>query len=72
MTLARPIPGAVSDFSPSALEWGRFLEVLVGYAQSATGRQWLLGLRPSTDLGWIRREHALAGEIFVDVRKDDI
>jgi len=63
MTLARPIPGAVSDFSPSALEWGRFLDLLVSYAQSATGKQWLLGLTPSTDLDWIRREHALAGEM---------
>ena len=63
MTLVRPIPSAVSDFSPSALEWGRFLDLLVGYAQSATGKQWLLGLRPSTDLDWIRREHALAGEM---------
>jgi DNA mismatch repair protein MutS2 len=63
MALARPIPSAVSDFSPSALEWGRFLEVLAGFAQSATGRQWLLALTPSTDLEWIRREHALAGEM---------
>ncbi len=63
MTLARPIPNVVSDFSPSVLEWGRFLDLLVGYAQSATGKQWLLGLMPSTDLDWIRREHALAGEM---------
>ncbi len=63
MTLARPIPNVVSDFSPSALEWGRFLDLLVGYAQSATGKQWLLGLAPSTDLDWIQREHALAGEM---------
>ena len=63
MTLARPIPSAVSDFSPSALEWGRFLDLLVGYAQSATGKQWLLGLVPSRDLDWIQSEHALAGEM---------
>src|SRR5579862_1165921 len=63
MTLARPIPHVVSDCSPSALEWGRFLEMLAGYAQSATGKQWLLGLAPSTDLEWIRRQHTLAGEM---------
>ncbi|HUA92034.1 MAG TPA: endonuclease MutS2, partial [Terracidiphilus sp.] len=56
-------PSVVSDFSPSALEWGRFLDLLVGYAQSTTGKQWLLGLAPSTDLDWIRREHALSGEM---------
>ena len=63
MTLARPIPQVVSDCSSSALEWDRFLEMLAGYAQSATGRQWLLALAPSTDAEWIRREHALAGEM---------
>ena len=63
MPLMRPIPHAVSDCSPSALEWDRFLEMLAGYARSATGRQWLLGLMPSIDLDWIRREHALAGEM---------
>jgi len=63
MPLARPIPHIVSDCSPSALEWGRFLELLGSYAQSGTGKQWLLGLVPSADLEWIRREHALAGEM---------
>jgi DNA mismatch repair protein MutS2 len=63
MPLTRPIPHVVSDCSRSALEWDRFLEMLAGYAQSAPGRQWLLGLAPSTDLGWIRREHILAGEM---------
>src|SRR5215469_16637681 len=63
MPLMRPIPHAVSDCSPSALEWDRFVEMLAGYARSATGRQWLLGLMPSKDLDWIRREHALAGEM---------
>ena len=63
MTLMRPIPSAVTDCSPSALEWVRFLEMLAGYAQSSTGQQWLLRLMPSTDLSWIRREHALAAEM---------
>ena len=63
MPLTRPIPDTVSDCSPKALEWGRFLEMLAGYAVSATGKQWLAGLAPSTDVEWIRREHALAGEM---------
>ncbi|HZD48871.1 MAG TPA: endonuclease MutS2 [Silvibacterium sp.] len=53
----------MTDCSPSALEWVRFLEMLAGYAQSSTGQQWLLRLMPSTDLSWIRREHALAAEM---------
>ncbi|MBV8629990.1 MAG: endonuclease MutS2 [Silvibacterium sp.] len=63
MTLTPPIPHVVSDCSPQALEWGRFLEMLAGYAQSSTGRAWLLGLGPSADVEWIRREHALAWEM---------
>jgi len=63
MPLTRPIPHVVSDCSPAALEWGRFLELLAGYAVSTTGKQWLLRLAPSTDVEWIRREHGLAGEM---------
>ena len=58
-----PIPRAVSDCSRSALEWDRFLALLSGYAQSATGRQWLLALAPSTDRPWIARQHALVAEM---------
>jgi DNA mismatch repair protein MutS2 len=63
MALMKPIPDVVSDCSPAALEWPRFLEMLAGYVQSSTGRQSLLGLAPSADVEWIRREHALAGEM---------
>ena len=63
MPLTRPIPHVVSDCSPAALEWGRFLELLAGYAVSTTGKQWLLRLAPSTDVEWIRREHGLAEEM---------
>ena len=62
-TLAHPIPSIVSDCSPSALEWDRFLALLSGYAQSATGRDWLLALAPSTDRAWISRQHALVAEM---------
>ena len=62
-SLAHPIPLAVSDCSRSALEWDRFLALLSGYAQSATGRDWLLALAPSTGREWIRRQHALVAEM---------
>jgi DNA mismatch repair protein MutS2 len=58
-----PIPSVVSDCSRSALEWDRFLALLSGYAQSATGRDWLLALAPSTDRDWIGRQHALVAEM---------
>jgi len=63
MALIRPIPNVVSDCSPAALEWGRFLELLAGYGQSSTGRQRLLGLAPSANTEWVQREHALTGEM---------
>src|SRR5580658_3650062 len=63
MPLSHPIPSIVSDCSPSALEWDRFLALLSGYAQSATGRNWLLALAPSTDRAWISRQHALVAEM---------
>jgi DNA mismatch repair protein MutS2 len=58
-----PIPSVVSDCSRSALEWDRFLALLSGYAQSATGRDWLLALAPSSDRDWIGRQHALVAEM---------
>ena len=45
------------------LEWPRFLELLAGYSHSAVGRSWALGLQPSTDAGFLSREHALVGEM---------
>jgi DNA mismatch repair protein MutS2 len=63
MPLAHPIPSIVSDCSRSALEWDRFLTLLSAYAQSATGRDWLLALAPSSDRTWIARQHALVAEM---------
>ena len=63
MTLSHPIPSIVSDCSRSALEWDRFLTLLSGYAQSSTGRGWLLALAPSSDRVWIGRQHALVAEM---------
>ena len=62
-SLAQPIPAIVSDCSPSALEWDRFLALLSAYAQSGTGRDWLLALAPSADRAWITRQHALVAEM---------
>lgn len=61
--MTRSIPRLVSDCSRSALEWDRFLELLGGYAQSGLGRNWILGLGPSTDAGWIAREHSRVEEM---------
>jgi DNA mismatch repair protein MutS2 len=36
--------------------------MLAGYAQSETGRAWLRGLVPSTNVDWIGRQHALVEE----------
>jgi DNA mismatch repair protein MutS2 len=36
--------------------------MLAGYAQSETGRAWLRGLVPSTNVEWIGRQHALVEE----------
>ncbi len=63
MSLSHPIPSTVSDCSRSALEWDRFLTLLSGYAQSATGRGWLLALAPSLDRPWIARQHTLVSEM---------
>jgi DNA mismatch repair protein MutS2 len=53
----------VGDCSPATLEWPRFLELLAGYSHSGVGREWALALRPSTDLAWLDREHALVAEM---------
>ena len=63
MALIHPIPSVVSDCSRSVLEWDRFLDLLAGYAQSATGKQWLMALAPSTDVQWVRSEHTLVAEM---------
>ncbi|GGH02294.1 endonuclease MutS2 [Silvibacterium dinghuense] len=57
------VPSAVSDCSPSALEWDRFLGLLSAYAQSAMGRGWLERLAPSTDRAWIDAQLALVVEM---------
>ncbi len=63
VALVNPIPSAVGDYSPTTLEWLRFLELLAGYSHSAVGRGWALALEPSTDHAWLDREHALVAEM---------
>jgi DNA mismatch repair protein MutS2 len=58
-----PIPSPVADCSAATLEWPRFLELLAGYSHSPVGRSWAVNLRPSTDRGWLDREHALVAEM---------
>ncbi|MFZ0662200.1 MAG: Smr/MutS family protein [Acidobacteriaceae bacterium] len=63
MALTRSIPLRVNDCSRSALEWDRFLELLGGYAQSGVGKAWVRELGPSSDAGWITREHSFVDEM---------
>lgn len=69
MSLLKPIPSPVQEFSPAALEWGRFLELLAGYSHSAIGRGWVLGLVPSSDPAWLGREHGLVAEMQLLLRQ---
>jgi DNA mismatch repair protein MutS2 len=63
VALLNPIPSAVAECSSAALEWPRFLELLAGYSHSSVGRNWALALQPSTDVGWLDREHSLVAEM---------
>lgn len=63
MALIPFIPLRVKESGGSALEWARFLELLAGYAQSGIGKARLRELGPSSDAGWIAREHASVEEM---------
>ncbi len=56
------VPDAVGELSGASLGWDACVEMLAGYAQSETGRAWLRGLVPSTNVDWIGRQHALVEE----------
>lgn len=56
------VPDAVGELSGASLGWDACVEMLAGYAQSETGRAWLRGLVPSTNVEWIGRQHALVEE----------
>ena len=63
MSFENVTPSPISELSQSTLEWGRFLELLAGYAQSEIGRSWTRALTPSTDLAWLDRQHSLVSEM---------
>ena len=56
------VPDGVEELSGASLGWDGCVEMLAGYAQSETGRAWLRGLVPSTNVEWIGRQHALVEE----------
>ena len=63
MTLLDPIPLPLEDAGLAALEWESVLALVAGFAASPVGREAILELRPSTDEGWIARQHQLTGEV---------
>jgi DNA mismatch repair protein MutS2 len=63
MSLVDPIPLPVQHADLSALEWEPLLALVAGFAASHVGREATLSLHPSTDEGWIDRQHQLTGEV---------
>src|ERR1700728_2953645 len=63
MSLLDPIPSPVEHADFAALEWQPLLALVAGFAASPLGREAILALRPSTDEGWIGRQHRLSGEV---------
>ena len=63
MPLLDPIPSPVEHADLMALEWEPLLALVAGFAASPVGRGAILGLRPSSDDGWIRHQHQLTGEV---------
>jgi DNA mismatch repair protein MutS2 len=63
MSLLDPIPSPVAHADLAALEWEPLLVLVAGFAASPVGRAAILALRPSTDEGWITRQHHLTGEV---------
>ena len=63
MPLLDLIPSPVEHADFAALEWTPLLELVAGYAASPVGREAILALQPSTDEGWIGRQHRLVSEV---------
>jgi len=63
MPLLDPIPSPVEHADLAALEWQPLLALVAGFAASPVGREAILALHPSTDEGWIARQHLLAAEV---------
>jgi DNA mismatch repair protein MutS2 len=63
MPLLDPIPSPVEQTDAGALEWEQLLALVGGFAASPVGRGAILSLWPSSDEGWIARQHQLTGEL---------
>ena len=63
MPLLDPIPSPVEHADFAALEWKPLLDLVAAYAASPVGREAILALQPSTDEGWIGRQHRLVSEV---------
>src|ERR1700756_1192539 len=63
MALLDPIPSPVANADFAALEWEPLLALVSGFAASPVGRAAIRAFHPSTDAGWITRQHQLTGEV---------
>ena len=63
MPLLDPIPSPVLHADFTTLEWEPLLALVAGFAASSVGRKSVLQLRPSTDVAWVERAHALTAEL---------
>jgi DNA mismatch repair protein MutS2 len=63
MALVKSIPSPMEDCSRTVLEWDRFLTLLAGYSVSSIGKAWIQNLHPSTDCGWLEKQHSLVEEM---------
>jgi len=63
MALVKSVPSPMEDCSRTVLEWDRFLTLLAGYSVSSVGRVWIQNLNPSTDRGWLEKQHSLVEEM---------
>lgn len=60
--------GVLNERSARDLELDKVLAIVASYSASALGRGAVIGLRPSADPGWIRREFSLLSEMEEAVR----
>ena len=66
-----PLNPATSADALAALEFQAVLEVVAGHAAGPLGAAQLRARRPTADIGWIRWELALVGEVLAVLRRGD-
>lgn len=66
-----PLNPATSADALAALEFQAVLDVVAGYAAGPLGAAQLRARQPTADIGWIRWELALVGEILAVLRRGD-